>query len=341
MALERETLHVTDDKQRIALVETQTVENGNAVALLPVQRYQLGNHLGSASLELDKDGGLISYEEYHPYGTSSLQAMNSAAEVSLKRYRYTGKERDEETGFHYHGARYYAPWVGRWTAADTVLADGTNLYRYTRGDPVVLNDPSGRESAAEARAARQREYNALQADFTKKHSAIEKRRSELLAEAAKFRATVPDLHSALGFGSAALSRADAAEKAAGEALGEQHQLEERWFEVQMRYHDLEPQQLAGRAPAEPPRDKLAEYNAAVEGRSKPRRLLALRLHFTQRPAPALNSSRSLSRSGQRGGCRDSRRIGSRRIPKPVKAAGRVAVAEKSGRGRACAWCIAG
>jgi RHS repeat-associated protein len=228
--LERETLHVRDDRQRIALVETKTAENGISIgAPIPVQRYQLGNHLGTACLELDKDGGLISYEEYHPYGTTAFQVTNSAAEVSLKRYRYTGKERDEETGLYYYGARYYAPWLARWTAADTVLADGTNLYRYTRGNPVVLNDPSGRESAAEARAARQREYNALQADFTKKHSAIEKRRSELLAEAAKLRATVPDLHSALGFGSAALSRADAAERAAGEALGEQHQLEERWF----------------------------------------------------------------------------------------------------------------
>ena len=31
MTLERETLHVMDDKQRIALVETQTVENGNPI----------------------------------------------------------------------------------------------------------------------------------------------------------------------------------------------------------------------------------------------------------------------------------------------------------------------
>ena len=118
-ALVRETLHIMDDKQRIALVETKTHEAGaqisNPQSLI---RYQLGNHLGSASLELDKDGGLISYEEYHPYGTTAFQAMNSAAEVSLKRYRYTGKERDEETGLYYHGARYYAPWLGRWISCD-------------------------------------------------------------------------------------------------------------------------------------------------------------------------------------------------------------------------------
>ncbi|MDR0965003.1 MAG: RHS repeat-associated core domain-containing protein, partial [Myxococcales bacterium] len=107
---------------RIALVETQTIGNQNQTI-----RYQLGNHLGSASLELDENGDLISYEEYHPYGTTSFQSGCSAAEVSLKRYRYTAKERDDESGVNYHGARYYAPWLARWTAADpAVMIDGTN-----------------------------------------------------------------------------------------------------------------------------------------------------------------------------------------------------------------------
>ncbi|MEQ1575555.1 MAG: toxin TcdB middle/C-terminal domain-containing protein, partial [Vicinamibacterales bacterium] len=126
VVLERESLHVMDDKQRVALVETLTMQNGSSVgALAPLQRYQLGNHLGSASVELDESGALVSYEEYHPYGTTAFQAGRSAAEVSLKRYRYTGKERDEETGFAYHDARYYAPWLGRWTSCDpTGLDDG-------------------------------------------------------------------------------------------------------------------------------------------------------------------------------------------------------------------------
>ena len=145
ISLERESLHVLDDKQRIALVETQTIQNGNTVSgPVPLQRYQLGNHLGSSSVELDKDGALIAYEEYHPYGTTSFQGGRSAAEVSLKRYRYTGKERDEESGFSYHTARYYAPWLARWTSADPLgLVDGPNLYRYARSSPLVFNDPQG------------------------------------------------------------------------------------------------------------------------------------------------------------------------------------------------------
>ncbi|NJO55374.1 MAG: hypothetical protein HC834_02345, partial [Rhodospirillales bacterium] len=52
---------------------------------------------------------------YHPYGTSAYRAVDSSIDVSPKWYRYTGMERDEETSLEYHSARYYAPWLGRWT----------------------------------------------------------------------------------------------------------------------------------------------------------------------------------------------------------------------------------
>jgi len=64
--------------------------------------------------------------------------------VSPSRYRYTGQERDEETGLGYHGARYYASWLGRWTAADPIgLGDGPNRFAYASGRPTGLADPSG------------------------------------------------------------------------------------------------------------------------------------------------------------------------------------------------------
>ena len=98
-------------------------------------RYQFGNHLGSASLELDDQAQIISYEEYYPYGSTSYQAVRSQTETP-KRYRYTGKERDEESGLYYHGARYYAPWLGRWMSCDPAgLVDGVNLFRYCRNNP--------------------------------------------------------------------------------------------------------------------------------------------------------------------------------------------------------------
>jgi RHS repeat-associated protein len=144
IALERETLHVTDDKQRLALVETRTQGSDGSPAQLV--RYQFSNHLGSASLELDDQGQIISYEEYCPYGNTSYQAGRSKIEVSLKRYRYTGMERDEESGLSYHSARYYAGWIGRWLSCDpSGVSGGVNLYSYGASSPVRFLDTSGNE----------------------------------------------------------------------------------------------------------------------------------------------------------------------------------------------------
>lgn len=146
--LQRETLHIMDDKQRIALVETKTLKNGAAVvAPTPLVRYQFSNHLGSASLELDDQAQTISYEEYYPYGSTSYQAVRTDIEVPLKRYRFTAKERDEESGLYYHGARYYAPWLGRWVSCDPAgLGDGVNLYVYCRSSPIARIDSAGTDS---------------------------------------------------------------------------------------------------------------------------------------------------------------------------------------------------
>jgi RHS repeat-associated protein len=141
VSLERETLHVMDGQQRVALIETRT--QGSDPAPAQLIRYQMSNHLGSATLELDIRAQIISYEEYYPYGSTSYQAVRSRTETP-KRYRYTGKERDEESGFSYHGARYFAPWLGRWTSCDPKnLSDGSNLYAYTGNNPILYVDPAG------------------------------------------------------------------------------------------------------------------------------------------------------------------------------------------------------
>jgi RHS repeat-associated protein len=143
LSLERETLHVTDDTRRIAMVDTPTVKPADS-SESQLKRYQYSNHLGTACLELDDAGLIISYEEYYAFGSTSYQGTDQTREVPAKRYRYTGKERDEETGFYYHGARYYAPWLARWTAADpTGIKDGLNVYGYCNDNPIILHDPSG------------------------------------------------------------------------------------------------------------------------------------------------------------------------------------------------------
>ncbi|MEG4292058.1 SpvB/TcaC N-terminal domain-containing protein [Microcoleus sp. C2C3] len=116
--LERETLHVMDNQQRIALVEIKTITNPGDESPTQLIRFQFGTHLGSASLELDDKANVISYEEYYPYGSTSYQSVNKNIKAAAKRYRYTGKERDEENGLYYFGARYYASWICQWVACD-------------------------------------------------------------------------------------------------------------------------------------------------------------------------------------------------------------------------------
>ncbi|HYC30584.1 MAG TPA: RHS repeat-associated core domain-containing protein, partial [Chitinophagaceae bacterium] len=140
--LERETLQVMDDRRRIAMVDTRTAgDDGTPLQLI---RFQLDDHSGSACLELDEQARIISYEEYHPFGTTAYQATDASRQVPAKRYRYTGMERDEESGFNYHSARYYAPWLARWLSADPLgIEDGANLYAYARNNPLVLSDKAG------------------------------------------------------------------------------------------------------------------------------------------------------------------------------------------------------
>jgi RHS repeat-associated protein len=65
--------------------------------------------------------------------------------------RFTGKERDAETGLDYFGARYFSAAQGRFTSADPIhflpqrLLDPQqwNMYAYARNNPLRFIDPTG------------------------------------------------------------------------------------------------------------------------------------------------------------------------------------------------------
>ncbi|WP_046270333.1 RHS repeat domain-containing protein [Pseudomonas syringae] len=107
-------------------------------------RYSLGDHLGSSTLELDQQGGLISQESYYPFGGTAWWAARSAVEAKYKTVRYSGKERDA-SGLYYYGYRYYAPWLQRWINPDPAgNVDGLNAYNFVSNNPVMLIDKDGR-----------------------------------------------------------------------------------------------------------------------------------------------------------------------------------------------------
>lgn len=138
---ERKTINISYDEKVFVRVEQKTGEN-------PAVRYQYDNHLGSACLELYELGAIISYEEYHPFGTTSYRSGRSETEVSLKLYKYCGKEWDEETGLYYYGARYYAAWLGRFVSVDPLNEKYPELsaYQYASNRPIIAIDLDGLEA---------------------------------------------------------------------------------------------------------------------------------------------------------------------------------------------------
>ena len=82
----------------------------------------------------------VSYTHLYPFGSTSYQAGDTVADAGLKRYRYIGKERDQETGLYYCRTRYYACWIARWISADPKGIDGgIDLYEYGKGNPVAVS----------------------------------------------------------------------------------------------------------------------------------------------------------------------------------------------------------
>ncbi|MCG8458080.1 MAG: FG-GAP-like repeat-containing protein [Holophagales bacterium] len=107
-------------------------------------RYQLEDRLGSVTVELDQSARVITFEEYFPFGGSSIRWGRSKTEVETKRYRYSGKELDRSTGLYDYGERYYAPWLGRWLTPDPAgTVNGPNLFAFVKNNPMTSRDGTG------------------------------------------------------------------------------------------------------------------------------------------------------------------------------------------------------
>jgi RHS repeat-associated protein len=139
---ENNSLHVMDDQRRIALLRIGAPLDQRDAS--PPVAYHLGDHLGSSTVVVGGNdanaNSFINREEYMPYGETSFGSF------AKKRYRYSGKERDEESGLYYFGARCYAPWFTRWISCDPLGSkDGINVYQYLQDNPCRFGDSLGTE----------------------------------------------------------------------------------------------------------------------------------------------------------------------------------------------------
>jgi RHS repeat-associated protein len=127
-------VHLTDGDERLAMIR----QGPGLTAGIPPVQYTFRDAVGSTSTVVDQNAGWVNREEFDAHGNTVFGGY------AHKRYRFGGRERDEETSFQYHGGRYLAPGLGRWISCDPAgPVDGSNLYEYARSNPLRFQDPSG------------------------------------------------------------------------------------------------------------------------------------------------------------------------------------------------------
>jgi RHS repeat-associated protein len=134
--------------QRIA--RRDVTSTGATIAV----HYYFSDHLGSHSVITNATGTTCEQDiDYYPYGGVENDYCSGSG-VS-QRYKFTGKERDTESGLDYFGARHYASNLARfmvpdWAAKPTAVPyanfgnpQSLNLYSYVENSPVSRVDPIG------------------------------------------------------------------------------------------------------------------------------------------------------------------------------------------------------
>ena len=130
---------------------TTEQKSNNKDTLRPIQPvtemyYYHSDHLGSGSFLSDFDGNPYQFFLNLPFGETLIEQHSYSGDYT-NRYKFNGKELDEETGFYYYGARYYNPKFSIWLSTDPLAEQfpGWNPYNYTMQNPINLVDPDGKE----------------------------------------------------------------------------------------------------------------------------------------------------------------------------------------------------
>ncbi len=107
------------------------------------RNYYLKDHLGSNRMTLTITGAVDSYNDFYPFGMQ-MEGRNLVANADA-RYKFTSKERDDETGYDYFGARYYDAKIGRWLSVDPLVEKYPSVspYVYCQNNPIMAFDPNG------------------------------------------------------------------------------------------------------------------------------------------------------------------------------------------------------
>ncbi len=146
--------YLTESDLTGAINEEYIYFNGERIARVDrpsgAVHYYFSDHLQSASVITDSSGNPTETYYYYPYGGI---AFSSGSDPN--HYKFTGKERDTESGLDEFGARYYTSAFGRFMTPDweTKPTDvpyanfgnpqSLNLYSYVQNNPTTVGDPDG------------------------------------------------------------------------------------------------------------------------------------------------------------------------------------------------------
>jgi RHS repeat-associated protein len=110
--------------------------------------YYSADQIGSTSIVTSAAGWPMSSAIYYPFGQEATQTADN------NHYKFTGKERDTESGLDYFGARYLSSSMGRWMSPDVVNvtedrmmypSSTLNKYAYGANNPLKYVDPDGQD----------------------------------------------------------------------------------------------------------------------------------------------------------------------------------------------------
>ncbi len=107
------------------------------------QFFYHSDHLGSSSFITNINGAAVQHLQYLPFGETYVDQRHDSPYNTP--YRFSGKEKDDETQYSYFGARYYDSDLSVWLSVDP-LADkypGMSPFMYCGGNPVVYKDIKG------------------------------------------------------------------------------------------------------------------------------------------------------------------------------------------------------
>lgn len=105
--------------------------------------YYFSDHLGSTSVLTNASGNIQNESDYYPFGGERPVTQNLT-----NHYKFTGKERDSESGNDYSSARYYGSSIGGFLSPDATGGhvedpQSLNKYSYVGNNPLIRTDPTG------------------------------------------------------------------------------------------------------------------------------------------------------------------------------------------------------